>query len=169
MNREDALAQFNKINKSFIMILGKPEDMSLLNHELYLYQEISIDRDKEKVLGNYDNFSIASIDDQPLEIIEDSLNFLAREKIVEKYPLERQLTIVGNLLERIADANLIECEELKEMNFYISEVKRVNGLRKEFYAANPEYTYISTEEFNAMLDEKYEGGIKEYEGKVSGI
>jgi hypothetical protein len=169
MNRVDALAQFNKINKVFIMILSCPSNMELLNHDMYLYKQVSIDKDKEKIIGNYDDFRIVSIDDEPMEITEDTLNLLAREKIVERYPIENQLTIIGRLLEQLADASAIECEDLKEMNDYIAEVKRVNKIRKEFYAANPDYRYVSTEEFQRLLDDKYEGGIQEYGGKIVSV
>lgn len=167
--RIPALAQFNKVTKVFTMILQKPDDISGLNHDFYFYREIMIDRSKEKIVGNYDNFQIVSIESQPLVITEDSLNALAREKIVKAYPLESQLTILGELLERIATTANIECNDLKDMNDYINEVKRVNGLRKEFYASDPSYQYLSTEEFEELFVAQREGGIMEYEGKVNNI
>lgn len=167
--REPALAQFNKITKVFTMILQKPENISGLNHDFYLYREVLIDRMKENVVGNYDNYRIVSIESQPLLVTEDSLNVLAREKIVKQYPLESQLSIIGSLLEKIATSANVECEELKEMNDYINEVKRVNGLRKEFYASDPSYQYLSTEQFEELFTAQREGGIMEYEGKTNSI
>ncbi len=167
--RVPALAQFNRVSKVFTMILEKPDDISGLNHDFYLYKEIMIDRSKEKILGNYDNFQVVSIESQPLLITEDSLNSLAREKIIKTYPIERQLTILGQLLEKIATSSNIECEELKEMNDYINEVKRVNGLRKEFYESDPSYQYLSTEDFEELFAAQREGGIMEYEGKINNI
>lgn len=167
--RVPALAQFNKVTKVFTMLLQKPDDISGLNHDFYLYKEVMIDRQKEKILGNYDNFQVVSIESQPLLITEDELNSLAREKIIKNYPIERQLTIIGQLLEKIAVAGNIECEELKDMNDYISEVKRVNGLRKAFYDSDPSYQYLSTEAFEELFIAQREGGIMEYEGKINNI
>lgn len=162
MNRIEALAQFNKLNGLFTMILGKVDNISMLNHEYYVYKEIEIDVDNEKVVGTIDNFQIVNIHNEPFEVTEDSLNLFAREKIVEAYPIEKQLTILGKTLEKLADAAGIEAEELKELNHFIDEVKRINGLKKQFYADNPDYRYVSSEDFEEMLNKKYEGAIKEY-------
>lgn len=162
LNRVSALAQFNKLNGYFTMVLGLVDDISILNHDYYLYQPVEIDVDNEKIIGTYDNFTIVNINEQPLEINEDSLNLYAREKIIEVYPLEKQLTILGTVLERLADQNGIEANDLKEMNAFIQEVKRVNGLKKQFYAENPDYKYVSTEELDQAIAKKYEGAINEY-------
>jgi hypothetical protein len=161
-NKVQALAQFNKLNKLFTTVIGMVEDVSMLNHDLFLYKEIEIDLDQEKVEGTYDDYKIINIHDAPLEITEDALNLIARDKILAVYPMERQLSVLGGVLEKVADSIGIECEELKEMNDFINEVRRVNGIRKEFYSNNTDYKYMSTEEFNDMIDKLYEGGIQEY-------
>jgi hypothetical protein len=161
MNRQSALAQFNKLNKKFTTVLALIEDQSLLNHDLYLYREIEIDINNENVRGTYDSYEIYDVNATPL-MTEDLLNTMARNRIVEKYPLESQLSILGSVLEQVADANAISCNELKEMNDFISEVKRVNGIRKEFYRTNSQFEYKSTEDIDAEIAEKYEGAIQEY-------
>jgi len=55
------------------------------------------------------------------------------------------------------------------MNDYISEIKRTNKIRKEFYANNPDYDYKSTEELDEMLEKKYEGSIQAYNGQFTSI
>jgi hypothetical protein len=162
LNRTECLAQFNKLNKIFTTLIGKVADTSLLNQDLYLYKDVCLDVEQETVVGTYDNFKIVNYHDMPLEITEHSLNMLAREKILEEYPIERQLSILGSILEKVADAANLPCDDLKEMNDFIEEVRRVNGIRKDFYANNPEYKYYSTEELDAHLAKVYEGGIQEY-------
>jgi hypothetical protein len=110
ITRLDALAQFNKINGVFVTVLGKVtgNDYDLLNHVNFLYKEIKIDDEKEKVVGTYNDFKIVSKDSGPLEVYEHALNSLAREKIVGTYSLERQLSILGTVLEKVADATNIE-------------------------------------------------------------
>jgi hypothetical protein len=169
LTKIEVLAQFNKVNGSFTMILGKVDDMSILNHDDYTYKEISIDVDNETIIGTVDNFSIVNIHEQPLEITEDSLNLYAREKIIEQYPLEKQLSIIGSILEKLSDAAGIESEDLKEMNEFIAEVKRVNNLKKQFFAENPDYRYVSTEELEAVINKKYEGAINEYGESIVNI
>jgi hypothetical protein len=162
LHKVEALAQFNKLNGLFTMVLGKVDDITMLNHDYYTYKEISIDVDNETIIGTVDNFSIVSVHEQPLEITEDSLNLYAREKIIEKYPLEKQLSILGSVLEKLSDIAGIEAEDLREMNDFIAEVKRVNDLKKNFFAENPDYRYVSTEELEAAINKKYEGAINEY-------
>ena len=161
LNRQPALAQFNKLNKKFTTILSIVEDQSLLNHDLYLYKEIEIDFDNEDIRGTFDDYTIYNVYEQPL-ITEDSINEMARVRITDQYPLEIQLSILGSVLEKVADSNNIDCEELKEMNDFINEARRVNKLRKQFYASSPDFRYTSTEEMDAAINEKYEGAIQEY-------
>jgi hypothetical protein len=141
----------------------------MLNHDYYVYKEILIDITNETVVGTVDNFRIVNIHEQPLVITEDSLNFYAREKIIEAYPLEKQLSILGSVLEKLSDIAGIEAEDLKEMNDFIAEVKRVNDLKKKFFAENPDYQYVSTEELEAAINKKYEGAINEYGESIANI
>lgn len=155
----NALAQFNKITNSFIMVLQKPDDMSILNTEHYNYIEIDIDPVLQTIVGDYNNFNIVNIDDMPVQIDEDALNILARDRIIKEYPIERQLTILGTVLEKLADSAGIEANELKDMNDFITEVKRNNSIRKQFYANSPDFEFKTTEELDEIDANKYEGGI----------
>jgi hypothetical protein len=168
MNRQPALAQFNKLNKKFTTVLGMVDDVSMLNHDLYLYREIEIDFDNENVRGDYDTYQIYDVNEKPL-MTEDALNTLARTRIIDKYPLEIQLSILGSALERVADANAIACEDLKEMNDFIAEVRRANGIRKEYFKANSQVSYKSTEDIDSEIAEKYEGAIQEYGDDIRDI
>lgn len=159
MNRVGRLLQFNKSNGEFITTLEQvPSDW--LNHELYHYTDvINIDEENEVVVGTWDNFEIVAKSEQPFEISEDALNQLARERITREYPIESQLNIIGGVLERVAEANGVDCEELKAMNDMVSEIRRTNALRKEFFASNPEYTYVSSSDAKSVLEKKYAGVI----------
>ena len=168
MNRETALAQFNKLNKKFTTVLGMVDDVSLLNHDLYLYREIEIVLDNENVRGDYDNYEIYDVNATPL-MTEDALNTLARTRITDKYPLEDQLSILGSAIERLVDNAGIEAEDLKEMNDFIAEVRRANGIRKEYFRNNSQVTYKSTEDIEAEIAEKYEGAIQEYGDDIRDI
>jgi hypothetical protein len=170
MNRQPGYAQFNKLNKKFVTIhVSDQIDYDLLNHDNFLYREIEIDVELEVVTGDYDNYSVVAIADQPLEIYEDALNDIARAKITEQYPLEAQLSIIGELLERLADNAGIEAEAVKEMNDFINEVRRQNGVRKDFYAASNDYVYKTTEDSVAEIEELEEGGISTYDDTVGDL
>lgn len=168
MNRQPALAQFNKLNKKFTTVLSMVDDISMLNHDLYLYHEIEIDFDQEDVRGTYDNFEVYDINATPL-MTEDALNALARNRIIDRYPLESQLSILGSTIERLADNAGLEAEDLKEMNDFITEVRRANGIRKEYFRNNSQVQYKSTEDIDREIAEKYEGAIQEYGDDIRDI
>jgi hypothetical protein len=168
MNRETALAQFNKLNRKFTTVLGMVDDVSLLNNDLYLYREVEIDLENENVRGDYDNYEIYDVNATPL-MTEDALNTLARNRITDKYPLEDQLSILGSAIERLADNAGIEAEDLKEMNDFITEVRRANGIRKEYFRNNPQVEYKTTEDIESEIAEKYEGAIQEYGDDIRDI
>lgn len=168
MNRQSALAQFNKLNKKFTTVLGMVDDQSLLNHELYLYREIEIDLDNENVRGDYDNYTIYDVNETPV-ITEDALNNIARNRIIDKYPLEIQLSILGSVLETLADNAGVAAEDLKEMNDFIAEVRRANGIRKEYFRNNTQVEYKSTEDIDNEIAEKYEGAIQEFGNDIRDI
>lgn len=168
MNRVTALAQFNKLNRKFTTVLGMVDDISLLNNDLYLYRQIDIDIDQENVRGDYDNYTIYDVNATPL-MTEDALNTLARSRITDKYPLENQLSILGAAIEAIADNAGVAVEELKEMNDFITETRRANGIRKTYFAANSQVDYKTTEDIEAEIAEKYEGAIQEYGDDIRDI
>lgn len=168
MNRVTALAQFNKLNRKFTTVLGMVDDISLLNNDLYLYRQIDIDIDQENVRGDYDNYTIYDVNATPL-MTEDALNTLARSRITDKYPLENQLSILGAAIESIADNAGVAVEALKEMNDFITETRRANGIRKTYFAANSQVDYKTTEDIEAEIAEKYEGAIQEYGDDIRDI
>jgi len=161
MNKETALAQFNKINNKFTTVISMVDDTTMLNHDLYLYREIQIDLAYESVRGTYDDFEIYNINEKPL-VTETALNEIARNRIIDRYSLEIQLSTIANAIEKITDRTQVENEELKEMNDFIKEVRRVNGVRKQYFSSNPDVNYRSTEEIDAEIAEKYQGAIQEY-------
>jgi hypothetical protein len=167
--RTPGLAQFNKLNKVFITVLGLVDDVSLLNHDHYLYHEVMIDITSEKIVGDYNNYQIVAIADQPTEIFEGHLNALATEKILSTYSYGKQLNIIGSVLEKLADSAGIECEDLKTMNDFVQEVLHSNGLRKEFYESDSDYQYISTEKFEDLYAKQLEGGIADNAGTVADL
>lgn len=162
------IAQFNKMNKEFITLMQKV-DMSWLNHDNYLYAEVEIDPEHEKIVGNADNFEVKKIIDLPKEISENEMDILAREKIIGKYPIEKQLNVLSNTLQAISDRMGINNDELKEMTAYIDEVRRVNNVRKEFFNKSEEFEYISDEEAERRRNKKYEGAISGYTNEIRGL
>ena len=163
------VAQFNKMNKEFITLIGGVKDISGLNHEHYLYSFVTIDEQSEKIVGNYDNFEVKKLVDMPREITEYEMDMLAHEKIVGKYPITKQLNILAQTLESISDRMGVNNDELKEMNAFIDEVRRVNDVRKQFFSTSNDFEYISDDELDDRISKKYAGGISGYTNEIQGL
>lgn len=169
LNRKSRLAQFNKLTREFITFI-EPINTSFLNHKNYVYSDVVlVDEENETLVGNADQWEIKLISELPFEVKENELNALARERILRSYPIENQLTIIGQTLEKVAEKAGIDSEELKSMNDFVEEIRRVNKLRKKFYSESPDYNYVSSEDFENRIERKYRGAIDEFEREVFGI
>lgn len=169
LNKQPRIAQFNKLTREFITFIGVI-DSKYLNCKNYIYTDvIEVDEENEVLTGNADNWEIKSISEMPFEIKESDLNTLARERIIKTYPIENQLTIIGQTLEKVAEKVGVDCEELKALNDFVEEIRRVNKLRKKFYEESSDYNYISTEDFETQIERKYRGAIDEFEREVFGL
>jgi len=161
-------AQFNKSNGKFITIHSAlPKELfNELNHEFYLYKDVEMDIETQKIKGDYKNCEVVNIADEPLLIREKTLNILARDKITKKYPVEKQINIIGDIIEKLAVDAGIPCTELTEMKSYVNEILRENKVRKSFYQNDSDYEYISLEQEMEDMLKDHEGGLMEYDERV---
>jgi len=161
-------AQFNKSNGKFITIHSAlPKHLfEELNHELYLWKDVELDPETQKVKGDYHNCEVVNIADEPLFVREKTCNILARDKITAKYPVEKQINIIGDVIERLSAETGVACKELKEMRNYVNEILRENKVRKTFYQNDPDYEYLSEEQEMENMLKDHEGGLMEYDERA---
>src|SRR6056300_184933 len=151
------LAQFNKITGEFIGLLQPEEDLSILNHDFFNYTEVEIDVATQELVGQYDNFQIVNIQDQPVTIYEAALDNAAQFKIDKSYGVYKRMEVQEKLLEKIAAALDVEHEEFLEMRDYIAEVKANNNLYKESLKADPAYKFVSLQDDITTYENRLEG------------
>lgn len=170
------LLQFNKISGAHTAVLGWVEPATL-NNEYYIYVvHENFDFQEDEVRGNYPDYEVVRRVDAPLMMFEAQLDLSAQQKITKRYPVINQLNNVGNAIVEIGrvvqsilgdhpDLALVDAlVVLDEMNDYITEVKQANKLRKEHYAASPEFVYVSLEQEYADQEAQLEGGLHEAYG-----
>lgn len=169
-----ALLQFNKITGAFVAMLSYV-DPDTLNNEYYTYAEAELDFENDMVVGDYPNFQIQPALASKPRFTEEDMDKMVQVKITKRYPVVKQLNIVSNVLDSITNAvqkllpepdeNLSESmHQLNEMRAYINEVKQANALRKEFYASNPDFEFISKEQAASEYERQLEGGLHEAYG-----
>lgn len=160
---QQMLAQFNAASGTFITCMSVI-DLSYLNTENFKYVEITIDITKQRVDGEYDNFKIVNIADEPTVIYESMVNELCKQKIFKRFAVEVQLDILRNTLATLCEKVGVEDEALLDMNDYIDGVKRANKVLKEAYKNNPDFQFISIQEQAEIEASKLDGGLHEIMG-----
>lgn len=160
---QQMLAQFNAASGTFITCMSVI-DLSYLNTENFKYVEITIDITKQRVDGEYDNFKIVNVADEPTVIYESMVNELCKQKIFKRFAVEVQLDILRNTLATLCEKVGVEDEALLDMNDYIDGVKRANKVLKEAYKNNPDFQFISIQEQAAIEAAKLDGGLHEIMG-----
>ena len=158
-----ALVQFNKISGAFVSVMSWV-DPATLNQDYYEYRETEIDFANEYIKGDLSNWEVARNDSRPEVITEELLDLSAQQRITKEYPVVKQVNIIARAVQQICAKLDIQVEELEEMIDYISEVKRTNQVRKEFYRDNPDFEYWSYEDVAKEEAKQLEGGLHEAYG-----
>lgn len=168
LNIIKCLAQFNKVSGAFICIMSFV-DSSTLDNTYYRYVEVNLDKDKQAIKGNYPNFSIVTIAEQPTQIYERVLNAKCKAKILAEYELDTQLDTIRSVVQQLAELmvaknktlEVVDLPALQEMNAYIDEVKASNKRLKASYQNRSDYEYISIQQEQKTIEEQMEGGLHE--------
>jgi len=163
---QPAILQFNRTSGAFIVALhAEGIDISTLGaQDLFVYVEDEWDFSSSEVVGNYPDYKVVNKDELPAKVYERNLDALARDKITKRYPVIQQVNVLGRAIMALSKEMGVEQDELEELLDYILEVKKGNQARKEFYAASPDYEYISTEQEDNQQSARLDGGVHELYG-----
>jgi hypothetical protein len=100
---------FNRLSGAFVFLLGRmDEDAPQIDQTHFVAKEVVLDPDVEMVTGTLNTFEIVLQAKQPPVIDEYQVNAQCSEKILKLYPLHRQLTVLGDLLEQVVSATKIK-------------------------------------------------------------
>ena len=146
-NNHEKILVFNKASGAFMseMVsnpINKPDQST---H--YKYRVVNFNSETHAWNGgDYDTGNIIPKEDIPTTILEEDIDVQAGMVIVQSYPYYSQLNIIANVVQKLADVNGIEGEEVKELNDMLTFI----GARKE---ANAKFknTLIQSLYFFAFL------------------
>jgi len=164
--KQKMLASFNKITGEFIALAQPEEDMSKLNHDYYVYTEVEIDLDTQRLIGTYDNFKIEDLQNIPVTMYESAIDNAAQAKIDNMYGIYKRLEVQEQLLEKLSAALNVEDEQFLEMRDYINEVKANNKLYKEHLVNSPDTVMVTLQEQEEIFEKQMEGGLHEAVGDM---
>lgn len=145
--------QYGEVDASKFIV--RYEDVNIFNDEVT--GNIIINSD-----GSYkDNYKILAPNKAPDKVYERALNRSAEQKITTKYPLAKQVSIIAEAVETLAEKAGVELGELSEMLSYIKLCLRTNQIRKGIYRDNPDVVYITDEDCDNLEARRLAGGVAE--------
>ena len=127
-------------------------DMSVIDESKINVKTVEIDTSAgEYWLGDYETGKIMSSNDKPL-VRESELRYNTNLKILTAYPIHTQLSIVIDMLDKIATEKTPEFAKLKD---FLDKERAMHKEKVQTYSNNPEaYVWVSQEEEDAQNAKK---------------
>ena len=150
MAKEKINLMFSKPNGIFMGVLTKEmeEDQRVDERAVFYIKEVEMDVDLEWYDGDYETGSVKPMDDRPT-IRERELVYGANMKVLQKFPVHKQINIIIEMLNQSEVPNTPRFDELRDrIARYSKEVKEQIAI----YKSDPEtYRFISTAEETAQI------------------
>ena len=158
---------FNKASGTFISWAGwhEPHGIDPTLFDIAVQEDFS--ESTQKVIGKYPDYQVVEIADMPQQVGEGYIDGMTVTEITTKYPLERQVNNIADaLLAVIAHVGATgpAVEALQDQVAEIKEIIAVGKLRKQGYASDDSFEYVSTAQAAELEASKYEGGLGEVIG-----
>lgn len=172
-NNHEKILVFNKASGAFMseMVsnpINKPDQST---H--YKYRVVNFNSETHAWNGgDYDTGNIIPKEDIPTTILEEDIDVQAGMVIVQSYPYFSQLNIIANVVQKLADVNGIEGEEVKELNdmlTFISARKEANAKFKEAYKADDSFQFKTRRDEWEDLSRRLDGGLHEEYGPAGSV
>tara|TARA_B100001564_G_C20493731_1_gene602953 strand:+ start:412 stop:888 length:477 start_codon:yes stop_codon:yes gene_type:complete len=119
-----------------------------LDMEKFKIKEVEFDNTTHYWDGDYDTGSVKPMHDRTV-VRETEVNYNANMRVLEEYPLHKQLNIIIDMLDQSDIPNTEKFTQLKE---HISAVKEELKQQKKVYAEDSAFEYITIAEEIARAD-----------------
>jgi hypothetical protein len=144
------------------------DDDHAFDEDYFVLVEAEMDATYEGVVGTYPDYKIMAKADMPQEIDEAMLNAMTSANIEARYPVTKQINNLSAVVLLLAQTAGLQDNELvmalQEQVDEIADILRNNSLRKQGYAGNDAFKYVTTDERARAENSKYEGGLHELMG-----
>ena len=142
MATEKLNLMFSKPNGIFMGVLTKEmeEDPRIDERAVFLIKEVEMDVETQYYAGDYETGSVKPMHDRPT-IRQSELVYGANVKVLQKYPVHKQINIIIEMLNQSELPNTPRFEELRD---YIDRYRKEVKEQIEIYSSDPDtYDYIS--------------------------
>lgn len=141
---------FVKSNGVLIAMMDKDQDTSYIDLEKFNIKTVEMDVDNgDYWQGDHDSGSIQSKSDKPV-VIESTLKYNTNVKILEEYPVHKQLNIIIEMLDA---SDVPNTPEFTAMKAFIDAAKANLNEKVTAYSTNTgAYTFVSVDDDKAQAD-----------------
>ena len=152
MAKENRKLMFLKSTGVLIGEITEDTDMSVMDLSKVSIKSVEIDVDSgEYWFGDYATGKVMSANDKPL-VTESELRYNTNLKILTEYPIHTQLSIVIDMLDKIATEKTPEFVKLKS---FLDKERALHKEKVQTYANNPQaYIWVSQEAEDAQNAKK---------------
>jgi|TARA_B100000214_G_C23918160_1_gene604750 hypothetical protein len=153
MATEKLNLMFSKPNGILMGVLTKEmeEDSRIDERAVFLIKEVEIDVETQYYDGDYETGSVKPMHDRPT-IRESELIYGANVKVLQKYPIHKQINIIIEMLNQSELPNTPRFEELRD---YIDRYRKDVKEQIAIYKADPD-----TYDFISVADELKQDALK---------
>ena len=111
-------------------------------------KEVEFDNTTHYWDGDYDTGSVKPMHDKTV-IKESEVNYNANLRVLEEFPLHKQLNIIIDMLDQSEIPNTEKFTKLKE---HVKAIKEETKAQKKVYAEDPAFEYVSLDSEIAKAD-----------------
>ena len=111
-------------------------------------KEVEFDNTTHYWDGDYDTGSVKPMHDKPI-VKESEVNYNANIRVLEEFPLHKQLNIIIEMLDQ---ADIPNTENLTKLKEHIEAIKQEAIEQKKVYAEDPAFEYVSLDSEIAKAD-----------------
>ena len=122
--------------------------MDSLDLTKFKVKEVEFDNTTHYWDGDYDTGSVKPMHDKTV-IKESEVNYNANLRVLEEFPLHKQLNIIIDMLDQSEIPNTEKFTKLKE---HVKAIKEETTAQKKVYAEDPAFEYVSLDSEIAKAD-----------------
>ncbi len=122
--------------------------MDSLDMTKFKVKEVEYDNTTHYWDGDYDTGSVKPMHDKTI-VKESEVNYTANLRVLEEFPLHKQLNIIIEMLDQ---SDIPNTENLTKLREHIEAVKEEAIEQKKVYAKDPAFEYVSLDSEIAKAD-----------------
>lgn len=128
-------------NGVLVAMMDQDQDTSYIDSDKFQIRTVTMDSDNgDYWQGDYNTGSVQSKTEKPL-VVESTLKYNTNVKILEEYPIHKQLNIIIEMLDA---SDITNTEAFTAMKAFIDAAKANLDEKVTAYSSNSEaYTFVS--------------------------